>query len=103
MTEKVSNTLRAIRTLESEVRQVLSRLGSVETRLGSVETTMATKVDVEQLRARIVESEVRVTTEVVAVAGLVRELSTRFVGSRDLTPRLDDLDRRVTTLEQRKK
>jgi hypothetical protein len=55
----------------------------------------------DRVERRQTETEVRLTTELVAVAGAVREVRDLLREDRGLRDRVDDHERRLTSVEQR--
>ena len=55
----------------------------------------------ERLERRQVEAEVRISTELVAVAGAIREMKDTFLEDRHLTAQVSDHERRIALLEGR--
>jgi hypothetical protein len=60
-----------------------------------------TNTRLERLERRQVEAEVRISTEIVAVAGAIREMKDAFLADRRLVDQVSDHERRIQTLESR--
>jgi hypothetical protein len=93
-------TIEILRGIRDEVRETNARVDRLRDELtGELRTTNARLERVEQ---RQVEGEMRLATELVAVAGAVREV--RDVVREDLAvrQRVDDHERRIAALEARR-
>jgi hypothetical protein len=58
-------------------------------------------VRLDGLERRQTEAEMRLTTELIALAAAVRELRDVFVADRELRKRVDDHEGRISQLERR--
>jgi hypothetical protein len=65
------------------------------------EEARKTNVRLERLERRQVEAEVRISTEIVAVAGAIREMKDAFLEDRRLQAQVGDHERRIQALESR--
>lgn len=84
--EEVRSLKEGVHSLNDEVRKTNERLDGTNTRL-------------DRLERRHVEAEVRISTELVAVAGAVREMKDAFLEDRRLTAQVSDHERRILALE----
>jgi uncharacterized coiled-coil DUF342 family protein len=75
--------------LRAEIRGTNARIDDTNSRLGVIER-------------RQVDSEIRIATELVALAGAVREVRDTLREDRASRGRLDDHERRIVALEKRK-
>ena len=62
---------------------------------------VSTRVD--RLERRQTEGEIRVSTELVAIAGVMREVRDELRADRDLRVRVDDHERRLRAIESKKR
>ena len=74
--------------IRDEARKTNERLEGTNSRL-------------DRLERRQVEAEVRISTELVAVAGAVREMRDAFLEDRRLAAQVGDHERRISVLEGR--
>jgi hypothetical protein len=86
--EEVRSLKEGVQSLNDEVRKTNERLDGTNTRL-------------DRLERRQVEAEVRISTELVAVAGAVREMKDAFLEDRRLGAQVSDHERRILALESR--
>ena len=84
----VRKTNDEVRNLSDEVRKTNERLDGTNSRL-------------DRLEWRQVESEVRITSELIAVAGAIREMKDVFLEDRRLAMQVGDHERRIQALENR--
>jgi chromosome segregation ATPase len=86
--EPTDLTIEILKSIRDEVRSTNSRLDTTNSRL-------------EGLERRVTETEVRLATELEAVAGAVRELRDSFREDRAVRDRVDDHERRLAAIERR--
>jgi hypothetical protein len=84
-----------IRNLNGRVDQTNGRLDQSNDRLDQ------TIHRLDRLERRQVEAEVRISTEIVAVHGAIRELTDVLRTGNTIGQRVDDHERRLTSLEQK--
>ncbi|MBI4703472.1 MAG: hypothetical protein HY744_20365, partial [Deltaproteobacteria bacterium] len=84
--EPTNLTVEILKDIRTEIRSTREELS---TRLD------ATNQRLDQLARRQVEAEVRMSTEIVAVAGAVREVRDLLRDNLELRPRVDDHERRI--------
>ena len=84
-----------MRLVRDEVRQNREEVSKTNERLDGTNSRL------DRLERRQVETEVRISTELVAVAGAVREMKDAFLEDRRLTAQVSDHERRILTLESR--
>ena len=82
-------TVEILKSIRDEIRGTNTRIDDTNQRLGLVER-------------RQVESEVRLATELVALAGVVREVRDAVRDDRVSRVRVDDHERRIEALERRR-
>jgi chromosome segregation ATPase len=82
--------------LGKEIRSTNERIGSTNERLDE------TNVRLERLERRQTESEIRLATELTAVAGAVHEVRDLLKSQSHLGKTLTDHEKRISTLERRK-
>lgn len=83
-----SLTLAVLREIRDEVKRTNARLDQTNERL-------------DRLERRQTETEVRLGTELVAVATAVRELSDLFRADRTVRAKVDEHDKRIAELEKK--
>ncbi len=81
--------------IRDEMRSMNGRLDQTNGRLDQ------TIHRLERLERRQVEAEVRISTEIVAVHGAIRELTDVMRTGNAIGGRVDDHERRLTLLEQK--
>ena len=95
--------LEVLKDIRSEIRSTKVELGAridaTNQRLDGVKTELGAHLDV--LERRQTETEVRLATELVAVATAVRDVKDLLAARLDLSDKVQDLDRRVSVLESR--
>ena len=84
-----------MRLVRDEVRQNREEVSKTNERLDGTNSRL------DRLDRRQVETEVRISTELVAVTGAVREMRDAFLEDRRLTAQVSDHERRILTLESR--
>ena len=83
--------------------ETVSRLDGMNTRLDQTVSRLDETNDrLDRLEHRQTESEMRITTELVAVAGAVREVRDVLRDHRADRARIDRLEQRVDVLEKRR-
>jgi len=88
-------TVSILREILDEVRKTNQRLDQTNERLDQ------TNERLERLERRQTETEVRLATELVAVASAVGELTELVRQDRALRQRVDDHERRISAVEQK--
>ncbi len=92
-----------LRSIRDEVRvlhqDANERVDATNARLDALRED--TNVRFERLERRQTETEVRLASEIVAVAGAVREVRDLLREDRVADHRIDDHERRIAALEQR--
>ena len=88
-------TVSILREIRDEVRKTNQRLDQTNERLDQ------TNERLERLERRQTETEVRLATELVAVASAVGELTELLRQDRALRQRVDDHERRISAVEQK--
>jgi lipase chaperone LimK len=93
---KTNEKLDEFRTdVRGELGQVRGALGQIRDRQAATEELLG------QVRDRQTETEVRLATELVGVAGAVREVRDLLREDRALRGRVDDHERRISAIEGR--
>ncbi len=93
VTVKILEEIRdEMRTMRGEMRMTRDELSA---------RVDETNSELRELRKRQVESEIRISTELVGVASAVQELRDDLRKHRALTARVDDHERRISSLEKR--
>jgi hypothetical protein len=96
-------TVEILRGIRDEVRglrhDTTERIDATNARLDALRED--TNVGFERLERRETETEVRLASEIVAVAGAVREVRDLLREDRAADRRIDDHERRIAALEQR--
>jgi hypothetical protein len=96
-------TVEILRGIRDEVRglrhDATERIDATNARLDALRED--TNVGFERLERRETETEVRLASEIVAVAGAVREVRDLLREDRAADHRIDDHERRIASLEQR--
>lgn len=102
MSEKVSPILKILTEMRDELRQSNRRLDVVEKRLEVVEDRLEVVEDGQkEIARRLVESEMRLATELVATRGVLEQVRDTLVQSLQHRDRIDDHERRISTLERK--
>lgn len=91
-------TVEVLISIRDEIR-------STRTELRSTRTELSERIDETNTRLAILErgqvqSEVRLATEVVALAGVIQDLRDDLRADRALRHRVEDLEQRVTRIEE---
>ncbi|MBI5477437.1 MAG: hypothetical protein HY906_01200 [Deltaproteobacteria bacterium] len=99
-------TIEILKSIRDEIRRTNERLdaglGDLRTEIRATNEHLgATNERLERLERRQTESEVRLATELTAVAHAVREVRDLLADRLDLRDEVKALDRRVTDLERR--
>lgn len=95
---QIRDELRTTRT------ELSSRIDATNERVDALRTDLSGRIDetndrLDRVERRQVESEVRLATELIAVAGTVRELRDTLLEDRRLRQQVDEHERRITELE----
>jgi len=94
---EIRNEIRTLRgDLSGRIDQTNARLDQTNSRLDQ------TNARLERLERRQTESEVRISTELVAVVGAVNHLCDAILEDRELRNQVVDHERRITALESRR-
>ena len=92
--EPTDLTIQVLLEIRDEVKQTNVRLDETNLRLDE------TYVRLSQMGHRQTETEIRLVTEIVAVAAAVREVRDELREDRILRARVDDHERRIGALEK---
>ena len=99
---KVSPTLHVLREIRDELKGTNQRLDRVEARVAGVEERVGgVEGSIGSLERRHAETEVRLATELVAVARAVTEVRDLLRDRLDDRDRVDDHEQRLRAIEQR--
>lgn len=98
MADTESLTLDVLKQIRDEVRTTNVRVDKLEAALS--QRIDATNERLDRLEHRVTESEIRLATELTAVANAVRQLQDVFVSSLNVKKQVDDHERRIAQLEQ---
>ena len=90
--EPTDITIEILKDIREEIRQTNTRLDGTNERIDSVR---------EELSRRIVESEIRTSTAITALAGTVSEMTDVLRASHDLRPRLERCEQDIVDLKRR--
>lgn len=104
-----SLTLAVLREIRDEVRNTNGRIDQTNGRLDQTVHRLDQTVDrldqtidrIDRLERRQVEMEVRLSTELVAVTGAVRELGPLLKEDRAMRAKVDNHDQRIAALEKK--
>jgi len=99
--EPTDITIEILKDIRTELRDVRTDmrdgLQSVREEIQGVREEIQTRVD--RLERRQTEGEIRVSTELVAIAGVMRVVRDELRAERALSVRVDDHERRLTAIE----
>lgn len=109
MSEKVSPILKILTEMRDELRQSNSRLGVAGQRLQVARDRLeivGRRLEVvgdgeKEIARHLFESEMRMTTELVATRGVLEQVRDTLVQSLQHRDRIDDHERRISTLERK--
>lgn len=87
-------TTRILIEIRDEARRTNERLDQTNERLDQ------TVERLDRLEQRQTEGEIRISTAITDVVGAIHEVRDAVIVDRKLAQRLDDHERRITTLEQ---
>jgi hypothetical protein len=89
--------------MPKKMTPMLSALASIreEVRASREEAARSTSELREELTQHVKEMEIRLATELIAVAGAVREVRDVLIEQSAVVARVDDHERRITDLERR--
>jgi uncharacterized coiled-coil DUF342 family protein len=93
--DEARKTNEEVRHLGDEVRQLGDEVRKTNERLDGTNSRL------DRLERRQTEAEVRISTEIVAVAGAIREMKEAFLEDRRLAAQVNDHEKRIQTLENR--
>jgi predicted nucleic acid-binding Zn-ribbon protein len=97
-----SPILKILIEMRDELRRSNSRLEVVEGRLENVDTRLEHVEDGQDaLAKRLVESEMRLATELVATRGVLEQVRDTLMDSLRQRDRVDEHERRIADLEHR--
>ena len=95
-------TTQVLVEIRDEIRRTNQRLDTTILRVDAINERLdGTNTRLDRLERRQVDAEVRITTELVAVVGAIREMRDAFLEDRGLTVQVNDHERRIQTLERR--
>ncbi len=99
-------SIEILKVIRDEVRGTNGRLEVLRVDLDNLRTDLSTRIDLtndrlDHLARRQTETEVRLSTELVAVAGAVHEVRDLLREDRALRERVEDHERRLTAIETR--
>jgi hypothetical protein len=103
--EPTDVTLEILRGIRDETRKTNERVDVLSTEVRGLATEtkdgFAVVTDrIERVERRRTETEVRIATEIVGVAGAVREVRDLLREDRALRDRVDDHERRIVAIEK---
>jgi hypothetical protein len=90
--EPTDITIEILKDIREEIRQTNTRLDGTNERIDSVR---------EELSRRIVESEIRTSTAITALAGTVSDMTDVLRASHDLRPRVERCEQDIVELKRR--
>ncbi len=97
--EPTDLTIQILQEIRGEIRQLRDdmneRIGETNSRLDS------TNEHLESLGRRQTETEVRLATEIIAVAQAVKDVKDLLHENIDVRPRVEDHERRLSLIEER--
>lgn len=93
--EPTDITIEILKDIREGVRATNSRLDETNARLDGA------NVRLDRLEQRQTETEIRIATELVGVAGALREVRDELRQDRVLRARVDDHERRIAAIEGR--
>ncbi|MBN8616173.1 MAG: hypothetical protein J0L92_36625 [Deltaproteobacteria bacterium] len=97
-------TLKVLEQIRDEIRGTNQRVDHLGVCLEETNRRLdATNDKVDLLARRQTEAEVRLATEIVALAGVVREVKDVLAKRLDDRDRVDDHEQRIQALERRRK
>jgi predicted RNase H-like nuclease (RuvC/YqgF family) len=100
--DEVRRTNQRLDGTNERLDATVERLDATVERLdATVERLDATVERLDRVERRQVEAEVRISTELVAVAGAIREMKDVFLEDRRLAAQVSDHERRIQVLETR--
>jgi chromosome segregation ATPase len=104
--EPTDLTIEILKSIRDEVRATNSRLDTTISRIETLRADTNARFDetnqrLDRLERRRTETEVRLSTELVAVVGAVREVRDLLRADRVLQGRVDDHERRIVAIETR--
>lgn len=88
-------TVEILKDIRSELRSTNQRLDGTNHRLDETRAELSQRVDA------VVDGQVRLATEVVALASAVSEVATLLKEDRIVRNRVDDHERRIAAIERR--
>jgi uncharacterized coiled-coil DUF342 family protein len=93
--DEARKTNQEVRHLGEEVRHLGEEMRNTNERLDGTNSRL------DRLERRQVDAEIRISTEIVAVAGAIREMKDAFLEDRRLQAQVGDHERRIQALENR--
>ena len=104
--EPTDLTIEILKDIRTEIRttreELRSEIGSVRDELRTTREELSERIGRTNERIDVVvEGQIRLATEVVAVAGEIREVSALVREDRQLRAKVEDHDKRIARLEQR--
>ncbi len=108
MADVADMTVKILEQIRDEIRGTNQRVDQLRTELSARIDDTNTRLDhlddkVDLLARRQTETEVRLATEIVALAGVVREVKDVLAKRLDDRDRVDDHEQRIQALERRRK
>ena len=104
--EPTDITIEILREIRDEIRNTNGRIDGVRDELRATNNELRTTKDETNARfdtftRRQTETEIRLATEIIAVAGAVREVRDVLREDLALRARVDDHERRISAMEHR--
>ena len=101
--EPTDITIEILKDIRDGVRQVSQRLDETNVHLGGRIDATNERLDAmrEELSRRIVESEIRTSTAITALAGTVQDMTEVLRASHDLRPRVERCEKDIAELRRR--
>jgi hypothetical protein len=97
--EPTDLTIEILKDIRDEAHKTNERINETNERLEGLRTDLVDGI--ERVERRQTQTEVRLATELVAVAGAVHEVRDLLREDRALRDRVDDHERRLTAVERR--
>jgi len=100
--EPTDLTIEILKGIREEAHKTNEQLGEVRSQLDDVRSGLDdVRSELGELRDRQTATEVRLATELIGVAGAVREVRDLLREDRVLRGRVDDHERRIAAIEER--
>ena len=99
-------TIEILKSIRDEIRGTNTRIDGLDKRLEATNARLdhleqSTSSRLERLEKRQVETEIRLATEIVAVAGAVNKLTEAYREDRQVRATVRDHEKRLSALEKR--